>query len=131
MINLIVVVDPNYGDRIATAAQAAPVWAVDTLTNKTACERAWTAHRATDHQQRGAVTCYEAADSGDRLANLLNILRGLEEHHGEICDNHFAFPTGFVLRVFDLAPNETVTTALRELGFSSFVGMADGFDACK
>jgi hypothetical protein len=131
MINLIVVVDPNYGDLIGTAAQTAPVWAVATLANKTACERAWTAHRTTDHRERGAVTCYEAADTEDRLANLLSVLPTLEEHHGEICDDHFSFPKGFVLGVLGLTPAQNVTAALKEFGFSSFVEMADGFKARK
>lgn len=60
----------HYGDLIETAARTAPVWAVATLANKAACERAWTAHRATDHRERGAVTCHDVADTEDRLANL-------------------------------------------------------------
>lgn len=131
MIDLIVVVDPNYGDSIETAAQAAPVWAINTLPNKTACERIWTAHRAVDHRERGAVTCYNVTDKEDRLGNLLNVLPTLEEHHGEIRDDHFSFPNGFVLGVLGLAPTESVTAALREFGFSSFVEIADGFEARK
>jgi len=131
MTDLIVVVDPNYGDRIETAAQTAPVWAVASLVNKAACERIWAAHRAIDHRERGAVTCYHVTDQEDRLGNLLTILPTLVEHHGEIDNDQFSFPSGFVLGVLGLTPTETVTSALKELGFSGFVGLPDGFNASK
>jgi hypothetical protein len=56
----------------------------------------------------------------------------LEQHHGEIRDDHFSFPNGLVLGVLGLTPTETVTSALKELGLSSFVRLvADGFKAYK
>ena len=130
-MNLVVIVNPNYGDRIETAVHIAPVWAVATLVNKTACKRIWTEHEPVDHRRRGAVTYYDVTDAEDRLGNLLNVLPTLEEHHGEIRDDHFSFPNGFVLGVLGLTPAETVTSALKEFGFSSFIEIADGFTACK
>ena len=131
MTDLIVVVDPNYGDRIDTAAQTAPVWAVASLVNKAACERIWGAHRTVDHRETGAVACYDITDQEDRLGNLLAILPTLEEHHGEIHNDLSSFPSGFVLGVLGLTPTEIVTSALKELGFSGFVGLAEGFNASK
>jgi hypothetical protein len=131
MPNVIVVVDPNYGDRIETVAQTAPVWAVAGLVNKAACERIWAAHGTVDHRERGAVTCYDVTDQEDRLGNLLTVLPALKEHHGKIHDDHFLFPNGFVLGVLGLTPTETVTSALKELGFSAFVELAEGFNASK
>jgi hypothetical protein len=131
LTDLIVVVDPNYGDRIQAAAQKAPVWVVASLVNKAACEPIWAARRTVDHRERGAVTCYHVADQEDRLSHLLTVLPTLEEHHGEIHNDHFSFPGGFVLRVLGLAPTEIVTSALKELGFYRFVGLAEGFDASK
>jgi hypothetical protein len=115
MTDLIVVLDPNYGDRIETVAETAPVWAVASLVNKTACERIWAYHRTVDHRERGAVTSYDVTDQEDRLGNLLSVLPTLEEHHGEIHDAHFSFPNGFVLAVFGLAPTESVTSRLKDL----------------
>ncbi len=131
MTNATVVVDPNYGDRIEAAAQTAPVWAVASILNKAACVRVWAAHRTVDHRETGAVTCYDVTDQEDRLGNLLAVLPTLQEHHGEIRDDHFSFPNGLVLGVLGLAPTETVTTALKQLGFSAFVGLAEGFNASK
>lgn len=131
MIDVIVVVDPNYGDHIETAAQTAPVWAVASFVNKAACERIWAFHRTVSHRERGAITWYDVTDQEDRLGNLLAVLDTLKEHHGEIRDDHFSFPNGFVLGVLGLTPTETVTSALKELGFSAFVELAEGFGACK
>jgi hypothetical protein len=131
MTNVIVIVDPNYGDRIETAAQTAPVWAISSFVNKAACQRIWAAHRTLDHRETGAVTCYEITDQADRLGNLLAVLPTLEEHHGEIRDDQFSFPNGFVLEVLGLSLNETVTSALKKLGFSAFVELAAGFIASK
>ncbi len=127
MINVIVVVDPNYGDRLETATQVAPVWVVATIANKAACERMWKAQPTDDHREKSAVTCYDVASPEGRLANLLSVVPTLEEHHGEIRDDRFLFPEGFVLGVLGLAPANAVIIALREFGFSSFVEMADGF----
>ena len=130
-MNVIVVVDPGYGDRIETAAQSAPVWTVASFVNKAACERTWAAHFTIDHRESGAVTCYDVTDQEDRLGNLLAILPMLEEHHGEIRDDHFSCPDGFILGVIGLTPTDVVTSALKKLGFSTFVELADGFKACK
>lgn len=129
--NLVVVLDPDYGDRIKTAAQIAPVWVVASLVNRAACERIWAAHRTVDHRERGAVTCYDVTDHEDRLGNLLSVLPTLEEHYGEIHDDRFSFPSGFVLGVLGLNPTETVTSALKEFGFSAFVELAEGLNASK
>ncbi len=131
MTNVIVIVDPNYGDRIETAAQTAPVWTVSSFVNKAACKRIWAAHRTLDHRETGAVTCYDVTDQEDRLGNLLAVLPTLEEHHGEIRDDQFSFPNGFVLEVVGLILTETVTSTLKELGFSAFVGLVEGFSASK
>src|SRR5262245_12559818 len=87
MVEVIVVVDPNYGDRIATAAKTAPVWAVASFVNKAACEHVWAAHGTVDHRERGSVTCFDITDQQDRIGNLLAVLPTLEQHHGEIRDD--------------------------------------------
>ena len=101
------------------------------MANKDACKRLWNAHPTGDHRESGAFTCYEAGDTEDRFANLLNVLPTVEEHHGEIRDHQFSFPKGFVLGVIGLTPASSVLNALREFGFSSFVELADGFQAYK
>jgi hypothetical protein len=131
MINLIVVVDPDYGDRVERAAEFAPLWVVDTQTNRDACERLWRSQPHSDHREKGAVTCYKTLNSEDRVGGLLGIVPQLETHHGEAQDNELVFPNGFVLEVIGLAPADNLTNALREFGFTSFVETPEGFRACR
>jgi hypothetical protein len=124
MTKLIVVVDPNYGDRLETATHIAPVWVVESLHNEAACKRLWSAHPTSDHTEKGAITCYNVSDAEDRVANLLNVLPDLELHHGE-------FSAGFTLEVIGLKLTNSVICTLRELGFSSFSERPEGFHVRK
>jgi len=61
----------------------------------------------------------------------MDIVPTLETHHGEVQGNELVFPNGFVLEVIGLGLADKVTTALREIGFRSFVETPEGFQACK
>lgn len=124
MTNLIVVLDPNYGERLDTATHISPVWVVASVHNKAACKRLWSAHTTSDHTKKGAITCYDVSDAEDRFANLLNVLPDLELHHGE-------FSEGFTLEVIGLKLTDSVISTLRELGFSNFSKTPEGFHVCK
>ncbi len=129
MSNLIVVVDPDYGDRLGSAAQLAPVWVVSTPGNKDACQHFQETSPVAGHNEKGALTSYAVNNPEDRLANLLDILPTLEEHHGEMGDKDFTFPEGFILEVIGLSPTGDVTNALREVGFAAFFAARGGFRA--
>jgi hypothetical protein len=131
MPELIVIVDPDYGDGLETIAQSAPVWVVDTKRNKKACERLWRISPLADHRTKGAVTSYKSQNSADRLSSFLGIMPQLETHHGELAANELAFPQAFVLGVIGLQMDGEVTTALRQHGFRSFIKTSEGFEACK
>ena len=131
MSNLIVVLDPDYGHRLDTVAQIAPVWAVDTQVNKEAVERLWKTRTHADHREKGAITSYRTQNPADRLNSLLGIIPELETHHGKVEDNELIFPDGFVLGVIGLTMNDAATSALQELGFKSFNKTRDGFEARK
>ena len=130
MTNLIVIVDPDYAQSAEIPTEDGPVWIVATQTNQHACERLWKDHPP-PHRQKGAVTCYQAPNSEDRLGSLLYIIPALEDHHGEIREGASVFPLGFVLEVIGLALNDNVATTLREYGFTSFVETPEGFRACQ
>ena len=131
MINLIVVVDPNYGNRLGKVAQFAPVWVVATPGNKDACQQLWKTSPVSDHREKGAITSYQVRDAEDRVANLLDILPTLQEHHGQICGDYLSFPDGFVLEVIGLTLTGSLTNALQEFGFASFFEKPEGFQARK
>lgn len=131
VVDVIVIVEPNYADQLERAAQLAPVWIVETQHNRHACERFWSANPRSDHREKGAVTCYDIVTPDDRLGNLLGIIPQLETHHGELEDNELVFPKGFVLEVIGLPFADDASEALRNCGFSSFVATSEGFRACK
>jgi hypothetical protein len=131
MSNLIVILDPNYGDSFGKAAQFAPFWVVATPGNNDACQHLRETRPVADHREKGAVTNFHVCDAEDRFANLLDILPTLEEHHGHISDDRFSFPAGFILEVIGLSPTGSVTNALREFGFASFCETPGGFQARK
>jgi hypothetical protein len=131
MTNVIVIVDPDYGDGVERAARSAPVWVVASQTNRNACGKLWESHPHSDHRDIGATTVFETAHSEDRLGSLLSIAPDLETHHGEVRDDELVFPEGFVLEVIGLALAYNVTNALRELGFTAFVQTPEGFQARK
>ena len=131
MPELIVILDPDYGDGLERVAQSAPVWIVDTKRNKDACKRIWKLSPRADYREKGAVTSYKSTHPDDRLSSLLGIMPQLETHHGELAADELAFPEGFVLGVIGLQMDSEVTTALREHGFKSFIETSEGFEACK
>jgi hypothetical protein len=131
MTNVIVIVDPDYGDRLNRVEQLAPVWVVDTQINKKAFERLWKAHPNPDYREKGAITSFRTPDPEDRLSSLLGIMPELAIHHGDVEENELVFPKGFVLCVIGLAIADDVISALRELGFKSFIETTEGFEACK
>lgn len=129
MADLIVIVDPNFGDRLESLSQLAPIWIVASPDNKDACHRLWVSQAHSDHREKGAATHYTVTDLEDRVGNLLDIIPQLETHHGEVTGNELTFPDGFLLEVVGLPLTDSVADGLREVGFSSFVKTVEGFQA--
>jgi hypothetical protein len=129
MPDLIVIVDPDYGDRLLEAAQIAPVWIVASSANKSVCKRCWANYPHSDHRQKVAVTSYDAVNAKDRLESLLDIMPQLETHHGHIIEDQFSFPPGFVLEVIGLTLDNNAAAGLKDFGFCSFAESSNGFHA--
>lgn len=88
-------------------------------------------HPHVDHREKGAVTSFKSQNPEDRLSTLLGIMPQLETHHGNVEDDELIFPKGFVLSVIGLDTTDDVTSALREMGFISFIKTPEGFEARK
>ncbi len=126
MTDLYVVVDPDYGVRLEKLAQLAPVWIVDTERNKEALQRFRKTHPHSDYREKGSVTSYKAQNPEARLNSLIAIMPQMETHHGELVENEFVFPEGFVLGVVGLDITDDITRALREIGFRSIIKTPEG-----
>jgi len=132
VIDLIVILETNYAEHLEETAQLAPVWIVNTPVNRAECERLWKSDSHFDHRERGAITSYDIADPEDRLASLLGILPTLEDHHGDVIDNHLRFPEGFALEVIGLTLTDEVIASLQEAaGLTTFVKTSTGFRAVR
>jgi len=131
MPDLIVIVDPCFGNLLSETAKRAPTWIVDTFQNKVAYERLWAEASSRDHRERGATTSFKVTDPQDRQTNLMDIIPQLETHHGSLINNDLHFPSGFELEVIGLPLGNEVKEALREYGFSTFSAKTTGFEAKK
>jgi hypothetical protein len=70
-----VVVDGDYGQRLAELAQTGPVWIVDTPANRTVAQQIWTAHPNRSHLEGGTTfKIAEGTSSEDILINELDTL---------------------------------------------------------
>jgi hypothetical protein len=131
IVDVVVVVDADYGDGLETLLQTAPVWIVDTPSNRLVYERLQTQHPRISHRAKGSITSYTILDDNDKLANLFDILPQLESHYGQGEGNYLLFPKGFVLEVLGLPLSDIIESHLQQYGLSSFTEIPDGFKARK
>ena len=131
MTDVVVVLDPAFGERLESLLPLAPIWIADTEINKPTYERLWRDHKHEDHREKGAITSFKVSDTNNRVKSLLDIIPDVETHHGRAEGKELVFPYGFVLMVIGVPLNKDVTEALRGYGFTAFRETADGFQAIK
>jgi hypothetical protein len=103
---VLVVVDRDYGQRLAELAQSGPVWIVDTPANRTAAQQIWAADPNRSHLK--GVTTFKFREESSSEDILINELDTIDLHHG----THSASPPYTVLDVIGTA----ITARLRDLG---------------
>ncbi len=79
--------------------------------------------------RRPHVTTFQMRDLADRSDNLVALLPTLQDHHGELEDDAYCFPKGFVLHAIGIALSEHLVSALEDFGFSTFTSTSGGFEA--
>jgi hypothetical protein len=122
---VLVVLDPNFGDRLRDAWRGQPVWITMSSINASEVE-ALRANTPSPNHLTG-ITGFahdEGAAAEDRL---LVQLSTIDLHHGPYSTN-----TPYkVLTVTGAQLTEPVRAALSELGFSTFQQRPDGFAATR
>ena len=132
MTDVVVVLDPAFGERLEPLVALAPVWIVDSDINKATYERLRFGHEDLDHREKGAITNFEVLDKDNPVKGFLDIMPAVEIHHGHAEGKELVFPNGFVLEVIGVSLSADITKTLREsYGFTSFVEAPDGFEASK
>lgn len=120
-----VVVDRDYGPRLAELSQAGPVWIVDTPANRTVAQQIWAADPDRSHLE--GVTTFKFGESSSPEDILINELNTIELHHGA-CS---ADPPFTVLEVIGTAITARLRHELSQFGFDEFRETAQGFRALR
>lgn len=119
---VVVVVDENYGERLAGVSSDVPVWIVDTPGNRPVVERIWRERRAESHLT--GVTLFNSYGSTPEQRFLAEI-DTIDLHHGE----YSADPPYSILEVIGVRLTPAIKTELAEYGFDQFGESQDGFIA--
>src|SRR3954463_12317750 len=93
-----IVVDPAFGERLATVPVGEPVWIIESALNTPVAHRLW-AERPKDYRD-GITTSVADADSVPE-SELIRILDTVDEHHGE----YSAEPPYSLLDVIGCSPS--------------------------
>ncbi len=125
MNKVTLVLDPNYGDKLASLAAVGHVWIIDTLVNRAAASEYWA--RNPKHQVETGITTFKSSENESGLESCLNILETIDLHHGKYSSN----PPYSVLEIVGLLLTDDVKSAIEVLGFRAFETTVEGFRATR
>ena len=120
-----VVVDREFGEKLAQLERRVPVWIVDTLSNKPVAQRSWNEHPDEDHLT--GITTFNDLNSLSPEEMLLGHLDTIELHHG----SYSADPPYTVIEVFGTQLTAKVKNVMSEYGFNEFHVTSTGFTASR
>jgi hypothetical protein len=118
-----VVVDPIFGERLTSLPFGAPVWIVDTPTNRPVVERLWRERPEAGHLS--GITIFNDRKGASPEEVLIDELDMIDLHHGSY--SHKAPYTK--IHVFGTTLSEKIEVELAEYGFNHFSSTPDGFVA--
>jgi hypothetical protein len=122
---VVVVLDREYGERLAELAQNGPVWIVDAATNRAAAQRIWAANPNRSHL--AGITTFGFVESTSSEDVLINELDTIDLHHGTYSAN----PPYTVLEVIGSAVTSRLKAELSEFGFNEFQATSQDFRAVR
>jgi hypothetical protein len=120
-----VVVDREYGERLAELAQGGHVWIVDTPANRAVAQRIWSANPNRGHLD--GVTTFKSVEGSSSEDLVINELDTIDLHHGTYSAN----PPFTVLEVIGSAITDRLKAELSEFGFEEFQETSLGFRAVR
>jgi hypothetical protein len=125
MNKVALVLEPDYGSKLASLAAISHVWVVDTPANRVAASE----YRALNpkHKLETGITTFKAPENASQLETCLGILATVDLHHGE----YSSTPPYSELEVIGVPLTDEVKSAIRDLGFGRFEATAEGFRATR
>jgi hypothetical protein len=119
------VVDPVFGERLASLPLGAPVWIVDTPVNKPVAQRLWRERPSENHLTGITTFNMSAYDSPEE--NLLCELDMIDLHHGL----YSAKPPYTRIQVIGAPISEKIKLAFADFGYDEFSPTPGGFMATR
>jgi len=119
-----VVLDPDFGERLAELPDHEPVWVVNSAANTPTAKRLQ-AERGGAHLY--GVTTFTPYTDGSPERHLLAMLDTVDLHHGE----YSADPPYSEVKVYGVGLSQAVERVFRDLGFTLFHATPDGFVAAR
>jgi hypothetical protein len=120
---VVVVLDREYGERLSQLVGQAPVWIVDTQTNRAEAQKIWAADSNRSHLD--GVTTFKAKSDSSSEEALINELDTIDEHHGIYSAN----PPYTVVEVIGLSISDKLKNKFSQFGFNQFESTPQGFCA--
>jgi hypothetical protein len=121
--SVLVIVDPNYGERLRQVWPGQPVWIAMSSTNEPTVRSLWASHPDGDHLS--GITGFRFDANARPENSLLDNLNMIDLHHGL----HSSKDPYTVLEVSGARLTIDVRDALSKLGFEKFLENTDGFTA--
>jgi hypothetical protein len=120
-----VIVEREFGEKLAGLERGVPVWIVDAPTNKPVAKRIWN-ERPNDDQFTG-ITTFNDLNSLSPEEMLLGHLDTIELHHGPYSAN----PPYTLIEVIGTELTAKARNVLSEFGFNEFHLTSTGFMASR
>jgi hypothetical protein len=106
-----VVVDPAFGEQLASLPVGEPVWVIDTPINAPVAHRLW--RERNDENHLTGITTFKPGADASPEEEVICLLDTIEEHHGE----YSADPPHSILEIIGCPDSERLRSALAEFGF--------------
>jgi hypothetical protein len=119
MNKVTLVLEPEYGEKLARLAAASHVWVVDTPANRGAASEYWAQNP--NHKAESGITTFKVSEDVSRLETFLGILATVDLHHGAYSSN----PPYSELEVIGVPLTGEAKSAVRGLGFGRFEPTAE------
>jgi hypothetical protein len=118
-----VIVDREFGERLAALERGVPVWIVNTPANKPAAQRLW--NELPDRNHLTGITTFNDIESTSPAELFLAELGTMDLHHGSFS----ATPPYTILEVVGAHLTAKTQNALAAYGFNEFSENFTGFTA--
>ena len=117
------VLNSDYGDKLASLAESSHVWVVDSIANRSAAAEYWS--RNPKHRVEAGITTFQSSANESPLESCLKMLDTIDLHHGQYSSN----PPYSIFEVIGCPLSKAVKSSIEAFGFRNFEATAEGFRA--